>query len=78
MNQYQANWFFIDDFSYAKQIGYDDPSFVDEANSFEGIPLDGTVKWTIQAITAGNALAHYVFAITEKMLTVTPGSVVCQ
>lgn len=78
MNQYQANWFFIDDFSYAKQIGYDDPSSVDEANSFEGIPLDGTVKWTIQAITANVPLAHYVFAITEKMLTVTPGNVVCQ
>jgi hypothetical protein len=72
-NEYYFNWVWIEDFTdnnpLFKDLG------VPEENCIQGLDLTNEIKYDINSITAGNTLNHYVYAVTQKLLVVSPAGI---
>ena len=67
LNIYQYNWLWIDDFTDANPI-----SESEDFNKVQGLDLGFERKWDLYATTANSNFNHYTFAITQKLLSVSP------
>ena len=78
-NMYQYNWFWLDDFSNAKSTSQKTQAGLSEDNMVQGLDLTLEKKYDI-ILNTNNILGlnHYCFAITEKLMIVTPNGIVVQ
>ena len=79
-NQYQYYWFWCDDFSNVKSAAQKDLGGISEDNQLQGLDLTNERKYDIILNTnttgsAANGLNHYTFAITEKIMQITPNGI---
>jgi len=69
-NIYANNWFWMDDFT---KLGH---CHEKDKNLDDGIPLDVEQKWDIYyTMPAAVAYNHYIYAITQKMLTINTAGI---
>ena len=73
LDNYQNNWFWVDDFTTENSLASREAH---DINLSSGIPLDSEQKWDIYMTTANRAFAHYDFAVTEKEVSIKPGSII--
>lgn len=71
VDTYQQGWFWVDDFTSEEPLH---SSASQDIKLSSGIDLTSEQKWDIYMTTQNRALTHYSFAITEKTLTIRPGS----
>lgn len=78
VQEYQSNWFHVEDFTSEKPLWSQESKDVSFSS---GISLDSEQKWDIymymndgRAAPAAGFL-HYDFAITEKELSISPGAI---
>ena len=69
-NIYKYNWFHVEDFA-----GLDLKDSQGPFNKRAGLDLSVEQKYDIYMTTAGNALNHYSFAVTQRMLTISPAGI---
>jgi hypothetical protein len=79
-NQYQYYWFWCDDFSNVKSATQKELGGISEDNQLQGLDLTNERKYDIilntnNAGSALNGLNHYCFAITEKIMQITPNGI---
>lgn len=67
-NEYYYNWVHVEDFSHIQSLKYKDH---DESNLDDGLILENEVKYDIASTTAAVALAHYVYAVCLKDITIS-------
>lgn len=65
-NIYQYNWFHMESFD-----GY----CLDNSNLESGLDLEKEQKWDIYCTTANDTFRHYVYAVTQKMLTISSSGI---
>ncbi len=69
-NEYYYNWVWIEDFTDNNSLLYKNFSEL-SANTIDGLNLTNEIKYDVNANCANGTYNHYVYAVTERLLTIS-------
>lgn len=71
-DEYYYNWVWVEDFTENNPVWKSTSSSVPKQNCIDGLDLTNEIKYDIYSTTASLAFNHYIYAVTQKLLTISP------